>query len=146
MKIMIFKNYWKLHLAFVFFYWNCYLNKTVLLRGKHCVRVLLSNNSIQLSRTVHLLGERPFLFFMFLLCLFTLQVKDLLISLCFLLLSFFFPWTAFIFQEILKHVFLNVADHLPFKVMAPNNPLPNNTQNLQSYCTLCIKWLLLLLL
>lgn len=69
----------------------------------------------------YLAGERPFDFVMF------------------SIIIIFFPWTAFIFQEILKHFFLNVADHLPFKVMAPNNPLPNNTKNLQSNCTLCIK-------
>lgn len=107
------------------------------------MRVLLSNNSIQLSRTVHLLGERPFLFFMFFIMSFYIAGERpfdfVMFSIIIIFFFSFFPWIAFIFQEILKHVFLNVADHLPFKVMAPNNPLPNNTQNLQSYCTLCIK-------
>lgn len=135
---MIFKNYWKLHLAFVFTESATLTKQFYLGANTVCVYCCLITASSCLGPSTFWVKD---LFFSlcFLLCLFTLQVKDLLISLCFLLLSFFFPWTAFIFQEILKHFFLNVADHLPFKVMAPNNPLPNNTQNLQSYCTLCIK-------
>lgn len=94
------------------------------LRGLHFM------NFQSFFRCFHLSGEIPFVFFMF--------------SILFLFL-FYFPRDSFFINiNILKHVF-SLCDW-PLKVLAPNDPLPDNTKNLQSYCPLCMKWLLSLLL
>lgn len=81
----------------------------------------------------HLSGEKTFVFRMFFIRSFPLSGERSFVFLIFFkfIFSSFFSRDSFSFQKILKQFFLC---YLAFKVMIPNNPLLNNSQNWQSWC------------
>ena len=73
-----------------------------------------------LVRSFHLSGERPFVFLLFFILIFFL----------------YFPWDSFFIIRHIETIFPSC--NWPFKVMVPNDPLLDYSQNLQSYCP-CVR-------